>query len=66
MPKPPSTLMSSAVHSRPLLAAVVAAALVEAAAAVVVVRGWAAPAWPVKYGGCDWSLTQHYIFGREC
>ncbi|MFE3697855.1 acyl-CoA dehydrogenase family protein [Nocardia tengchongensis] len=29
-------------------------------------RGWAAPAWPVKYGGCDWSLTQHYIFGREC
>ena len=29
-------------------------------------RGWAAPAWPVEYGGCDWSLTQHYIFGREC
>ncbi|GAB2548719.1 acyl-CoA dehydrogenase family protein [Nocardia heshunensis] len=29
-------------------------------------RGWAAPAWPVKYGGCDWTLTQHYIFGREC
>lgn len=28
-------------------------------------RGWAAPAWPVEYGGCDWSLTQHYIFGRE-
>ena len=28
-------------------------------------RGWAAPAWPVKYGGCDWSLTQHYIFSRE-
>ncbi|GAB4584466.1 acyl-CoA dehydrogenase family protein [Nocardia sp. IFM 10818] len=29
-------------------------------------QGWAAPAWPVKYGGCKWSLTQHYIFGREC
>jgi alkylation response protein AidB-like acyl-CoA dehydrogenase len=28
-------------------------------------RGWAAPAWPVRYGGCDWSLTQHYIFSRE-
>ncbi len=28
-------------------------------------RGWAAPAWPVPYGGCDWSLTQHYIFSRE-
>jgi alkylation response protein AidB-like acyl-CoA dehydrogenase len=28
-------------------------------------RGWAAPAWPVDYGGCDWSLTQHYIFSRE-
>lgn len=28
-------------------------------------RGWAAPAWPVEYGGCDWSLTQHYAFSRE-
>jgi alkylation response protein AidB-like acyl-CoA dehydrogenase len=28
-------------------------------------RGWAAPTWPVEYGGCDWSLTQHYIFSRE-
>ncbi len=28
-------------------------------------RGWAAPAWPVAHGGCDWSLTQHYIFARE-
>ena len=28
-------------------------------------RGWAAPACPVEYGGCDWSLTQHYIFSRE-
>ncbi|MFZ0715658.1 acyl-CoA dehydrogenase family protein [Mycobacterium sp.] len=28
-------------------------------------RGWAAPAWPIEHGGCDWSLTQHYIFSRE-
>lgn len=28
-------------------------------------RGWAAPAWPVHYGGCAWSLTQHYVFSRE-
>jgi alkylation response protein AidB-like acyl-CoA dehydrogenase len=28
-------------------------------------RGWAAPSWPVEYGGCDWTLTQHYIFSRE-
>lgn len=28
-------------------------------------RGWAAPAWPLEHGGCDWSLTQHYIFSRE-
>jgi alkylation response protein AidB-like acyl-CoA dehydrogenase len=20
--------------------------------------GWAAPAWPVDYGGCGWSLTR--------
>ncbi|HFH3285681.1 acyl-CoA dehydrogenase family protein [Pseudomonas aeruginosa] len=28
-------------------------------------RGWAAPAWPVEHGGCDWSVAQHYIFARE-
>jgi alkylation response protein AidB-like acyl-CoA dehydrogenase len=28
-------------------------------------KGWAAPAWPVEHGGCDWSLTQHYVFSRE-
>ena len=28
-------------------------------------KGWAAPAWPVEYGGRDWTLTQHYIFSRE-
>ncbi|OHV01321.1 acyl-CoA dehydrogenase family protein [Mycobacterium talmoniae] len=29
-------------------------------------RGWAAPAWPVEYGGCDWTVEQHYIFDWEC
>ncbi|GAA5047690.1 acyl-CoA dehydrogenase family protein [Nocardia callitridis] len=28
-------------------------------------RGWAAPAWPVEHGGCDWNPMQHYIFQRE-
>jgi alkylation response protein AidB-like acyl-CoA dehydrogenase len=28
-------------------------------------KGWAAPAWPVEHGGCNWSVTQHYIFTRE-
>jgi alkylation response protein AidB-like acyl-CoA dehydrogenase len=28
-------------------------------------KGWAAPAWPVEYGGCDWSVAQHYIFACE-
>lgn len=29
-------------------------------------KGWAAPSWPVEYGGCNWSVAQHYIFAREC
>lgn len=28
-------------------------------------QGWVAPAWPVEYGGCDWSVIQHYIFSSE-
>ena len=28
-------------------------------------KGWAAPAWPVAYGGCDWSTVQHHIFSSE-
>ena len=28
-------------------------------------RGWAAPAWPVEYGGCGWSAAQRYIFASE-
>ncbi|MDR3508691.1 MAG: acyl-CoA dehydrogenase family protein [Caulobacteraceae bacterium] len=29
-------------------------------------RGWAAPAWPVQYGGPGWSEMQRYIFAAEC
>jgi alkylation response protein AidB-like acyl-CoA dehydrogenase len=25
-------------------------------------RGWAAPAWPVEYGGTGWSLAQRFAF----
>ena len=28
-------------------------------------KGWAAPAWPVEYGGCGWSVVQHHIFASE-
>ncbi len=27
-------------------------------------RGWAAPLWPVEYGGQDWSAFQHYMFNE--
>jgi alkylation response protein AidB-like acyl-CoA dehydrogenase len=28
-------------------------------------KGWAAPNWPVEYGGTGWSLVQKYIFQAE-
>jgi len=28
-------------------------------------QGWAAPNWPVEYGGTGWSATQKYIFSTE-
>ncbi len=28
-------------------------------------KGWAAPSWPVEYGGTGWSATQRYIFQEE-
>jgi len=28
-------------------------------------RGWAAPAWPVEYGGRGWSVARRYIFASE-
>ncbi len=28
-------------------------------------QGWAAPSWPVEFGGCGWSATRRYIFEDE-
>jgi len=28
-------------------------------------KGWVAPAWPKAYGGCEWSVTERYIFASE-
>ncbi|HEX3919440.1 MAG TPA: acyl-CoA dehydrogenase family protein [Caulobacteraceae bacterium] len=28
-------------------------------------KGWAAPSWPKKYGGTDWTPTQKYIWSEE-
>ncbi len=33
--------------------------------AILHAKGWAAPAWPVEYGGCGWTVLQRYIFTRE-
>lgn len=32
---------------------------------ILVAQGWAAPSWPVGYGGCDWTVVQHYIWQSE-
>ncbi len=29
-------------------------------------QGWAAPAWPVEFGGTGWSKVQQFIFETEC
>jgi alkylation response protein AidB-like acyl-CoA dehydrogenase len=29
-------------------------------------RGWAAPSWPIEYGGPGWSDGQRHIFAAEC
>ena len=29
-------------------------------------RGWAAPHWPVEYGGTGWTALQQHIFEEEC
>ena len=29
-------------------------------------RGWAAPSWPVEYGGPGWNGMQRYVFAIEC
>ena len=31
---------------------------------ILMKRGWAAPAWPVEYGGQNWSTLQHYMFNE--
>ena len=28
-------------------------------------KGWAAPHWPVQYGGTGWNVTQRYIYNEE-
>lgn len=33
--------------------------------AILYARGWAAPAWPAEYGGCDWTVAQRHIFASE-
>jgi len=32
---------------------------------VLAAKGWAAPAWPVEYGGTDWTAVQRYIWSEE-
>jgi alkylation response protein AidB-like acyl-CoA dehydrogenase len=29
-------------------------------------KGWVAPAWPVEWGGTDWTAIQRFIFDEEC
>jgi alkylation response protein AidB-like acyl-CoA dehydrogenase len=29
-------------------------------------RGWAAPSWPVEYGGTGWSAARRQVFEEEC
>ncbi|MBT9471137.1 MAG: acyl-CoA dehydrogenase family protein [Pseudomonadota bacterium] len=49
-----------------LLTSVYAGREVSAAwQAILHARGWAAPAWPIEYGGCGWSAVRRYIFARE-
>lgn len=33
--------------------------------AILVRKGWAAPSWPVEYGGCDWTVAQKFLFDVE-
>ncbi len=28
-------------------------------------KGWMAPHWPVEHGGCNWSVTQYFIWNSE-
>jgi alkylation response protein AidB-like acyl-CoA dehydrogenase len=33
---------------------------------IMAARGWAAPNWPVEWGGTGWTPTQKHIFDEEC
>jgi hypothetical protein len=33
---------------------------------IVARQGWAAPAWPVEFGGPGWDATQRHIWEEEC
>ena len=33
---------------------------------IVARQGWAAPAWPVEYGGTGWSAVQRHLWEDEC
>ncbi|MBA5637737.1 acyl-CoA dehydrogenase family protein [Duganella sp. LX20W] len=33
---------------------------------IVAKQGWAAPAWPVEFGGTGWNATQRHIWEEEC
>ncbi|MCE3264231.1 MAG: pimeloyl-CoA dehydrogenase large subunit [Pseudoduganella sp.] len=33
---------------------------------IVAAQGWAAPAWPVEFGGPGWDATQRHIWEEEC
>ncbi len=33
---------------------------------IVYDKGWAAPHWPVEYGGTGWTPVQQHIFEEEC
>ena len=33
---------------------------------ILAAKGWAAPGWPVEYGGPGWTPLQRHIFEEEC
>ena len=33
---------------------------------IIYQHGWAAPAWPIEFGGTGWSKVQQFIFETEC
>jgi alkylation response protein AidB-like acyl-CoA dehydrogenase len=33
--------------------------------AILLKQGWLVPSWPTEYGGCNWSVAQHFIYSTE-